>query len=51
MILLVDKFLVFIRYFLVDYGLVTIINQKTGPFSSALSQNVRNFLDVIGVAQ
>ncbi len=30
-----------------DYGLVTIINQKTGPFSSAFFQNVRNFPDVI----
>ena len=29
-----------------DYGLITII-QKTGPFSSALSLNVRNFPDVI----
>ena len=27
-----------------DYGLVTVINQKTGPFSNALSQNVRHFL-------
>ena len=29
------------------YGLVTIINQETGPFSSAFFQNVRNFPDVI----
>ena len=28
-------------------NLVSIINQKTDPFSSALSQNVRNFPDVI----
>ncbi len=29
-------------------GLVTITNQKTGPFSRVFSQNVRNFPDVIG---
>ena len=28
-------------------GLVTITNQKTGPFSRVFSQNVRNFPDVI----
>jgi len=28
-------------------GLVTITNQKTGPFSRAFFQNVRNFPDVI----
>ena len=29
------------------FSSILIINQKTGPFSSALSQNVRNFPDVI----
>ena len=49
-----DCLFVFLHYishglfsFLYDYGLVTIINQKTGLFSSPFSLNVRNFPDVI----